>query len=186
MRSGSASSRGRWGRCLALSRADGRLLRDAQRGAQSRDVLRPEDDAIAGGDIDEIEVDPGPGDLASQVRKDAGTVLDIHDHDFALVRDRNVGDRQRVLHGLAMRHEDVELGPVARSYAGGGRDVDAGVADRVRNARECARGVLDVDDQVDRHVSGRLSLRRREARRVAGPLWKSPAKLRALACYWRE
>jgi hypothetical protein len=41
----------------------------ARRAARS---ARPKDDAILRGDVDEIEVDPGPGDLASQVGQHAG------------------------------------------------------------------------------------------------------------------
>ena len=94
---------------------------------------RPEDHAIARGDVDEVEVDPGPGDLASQVRQHAGAVLDLDHDDLALAGDRDMGDRQRVLRGLGVRDEDVQLGPLARPDAGGRRDVHAGVADRGRH-----------------------------------------------------
>ena len=126
--------------------------RVAERGPQGGEVGRPEDHAVLCGDVDEIEVDPGPGDLAGQVRQHAGAVLDIDDDDLALAGDRDVGDRQRMLRGLGVRDEDVELGPLARPDACGGRDVHAGVADRGRHPRQRPGRVLDVDDQVDRHV----------------------------------
>jgi hypothetical protein len=63
-------------------------------GAESRKVVGSEDDAILRGDIDEIEVDPGSGDLASEVRQDAWSVLDIDDYDFTLARHGNVRNRQ--------------------------------------------------------------------------------------------
>ena len=58
-----------------------------------------------------------------------------------------------MLRGLGVRDEDVELGPLARPDARGGRDVHAGIADRGRHLRQRPGGVLDVDDQVDRHVT---------------------------------
>ena len=70
------------------------LAHDAQRGAQRAEVGRSEDDAIPGGDIDKVEVHPGPSDLASQVGQYAGTVLDIDHHDLALTGDREMRDRQ--------------------------------------------------------------------------------------------
>src|SRR5215210_1479435 len=46
-----------------------------QRGLQVIQVGRAEDDPILRGDVDQIEVDPGTGDLASQVRQHARAVL---------------------------------------------------------------------------------------------------------------
>src|SRR5436190_1611633 len=84
---------------------------------------RPEDHAVLRGDVDEVEVDSGPGDLAGQVGEDAGAVLDV-DHDYlALAGNREVGDRQGVLRGFGVSHEDVELGPVAWADACGRCDV---------------------------------------------------------------
>ena len=42
------------------------------------------DDAVACGDVDEVEVDPGPRDLAGKVGKHAGVVLDVDDNDLPL------------------------------------------------------------------------------------------------------
>ena len=69
--------------------------------------------AILSGDVDDIEVHPGPGDLAGQVGQHARAVLDInHDH-LALSRDREMRNRKRMLRGLGVRDEDVELGSLA-------------------------------------------------------------------------
>ena len=125
--------------------------RGRERGPEGREVGCPEDHAIARGHVDEIEVHSGPGDLASQVRQHAGAVLDLDHHDLALAGDREMGDRQGMPHGLGVRDEDVELGPLARPDAGCRRDVHAGIADRGRDLRQRPRGVLDVDDQVDCH-----------------------------------
>jgi hypothetical protein len=40
--------------------------RDAERGSERVEVRGAEDDAAAGGDVDEVEVDPGPRDFACQ------------------------------------------------------------------------------------------------------------------------
>ena len=54
---------------------------------------------------------------------------------------------------LGVRYEDVEFGALAWADARGRCDVHTGVADRGRYARQRPRGVLDVDNEVDRHVS---------------------------------
>src|SRR6478736_4711251 len=105
MPSASASSRGLWVACSAPNPARA-LTRDFDGDAESSEILRPEDDAISRRHVDEIEVDPGLRDLASQVGEDARPVLDVHDHDLALARDRDVRDRQRMLYRLGMRHEE--------------------------------------------------------------------------------
>jgi uncharacterized protein (TIGR00369 family) len=87
--------------------------RGVQRGPQTIEVRGSEDDPIAGGDVDEIQVDIGPGDPAGQVCEDARTVLDIDHDDFALARDREVRDRQRMPSGLGVLDEDVQLGSLA-------------------------------------------------------------------------
>jgi hypothetical protein len=51
-----------------------------------------------------------------------------------------------------MRDEDVELGLLAWPDARSGCDVHAGIADRVRHSSQRPRGVLDVDDKVNRHL----------------------------------
>src|SRR5436190_17427678 len=58
-----------------------------ERGLEPIEVGRPEHHAISRGDVDEIEVDSGPGDLASQIRQHAGAILDIDDDDLALAGD---------------------------------------------------------------------------------------------------
>ena len=88
-------------RLTRSARADGtsqpnnRQLARVQRGPESSEVGRPEDHAISRGDVDEIEVDSSPGDLASQVRQHAGAVLDIDHDDLALAGDCDMGNRQR-------------------------------------------------------------------------------------------
>ena len=129
-----------------------RSARDVQRGLERSDVVCPEDHTISRGDVHEIEVHSSPGDLASQVRQHAGAVLDIDDDDFALAGDRDMGNRKRMLRGLGMRDEDVELGLLAWPDARGGCDVHAGITDRGRHLSQRPRGVLNVDDQVNRHV----------------------------------
>src|SRR5947209_4027351 len=54
---------------------------------------------------------------------------------------------------LGMRDEDVQLGPFTGADAGGSREVDAGVADRSGHIGKRPRCVLDIDDQVEGHVS---------------------------------
>src|SRR3954447_11796198 len=44
-----------------------RLARRIERGAETREVGRPEDDAISRGDVNQVEVDSSPRDLASEV-----------------------------------------------------------------------------------------------------------------------
>src|SRR4051794_17896573 len=127
-------------------------MNSGQRGAQSVDVGRAEHDAVAGRDVDQVQVDPGRGDLAREVGEHARTVLDLDHYDLALAGDGDVvRDRERVLGGLRVLDEDVQLSALPAAEAGGGGHVHAGVTDRSGNSRECARGVLDVDDQVDCH-----------------------------------
>jgi hypothetical protein len=54
-----------------------------------------------------IEVDPGTRNLARQIGKDAGPVLNLDDDDFPFVADGELRDCERVLHGFRMRDEDV-------------------------------------------------------------------------------
>ena len=138
----------------------------ADRGAQSVEVGRAEDHAVARGDVDQVEVDAGPGDLAGEVGEDAGPVLDVDHDDLALARDREVGDRQRVRGGLGVRDEDVELGPLARADAGGGGDVDAGVADRGGDLRQ-RPGVFSMS--MTRSTAMRVSRAARRSSRAAAP-----------------
>ncbi len=76
-------------------------------------------------------------------------VVDLDHDDLALARDGEVRDRERVPGGLGVGDEDVQLGALAGADARGRGDVDAGVADRGCDARQCSGSVLDVDDQVD-------------------------------------
>src|SRR5688572_7088979 len=74
-----------------------RAVRDVEHLLEGVEVGGTEDDAVTGGDVDEVEVDAGAGDLAGEVGELAGTVVDVdHDH-LALAADPQVGDRQRVL-----------------------------------------------------------------------------------------
>jgi hypothetical protein len=138
---------------LASSLANQPSAVGVQRAPEGSEVGRPEDHAISRGDVDEIEVDSSPGDLASQVSQHAGAILDIDDDYFALAGDRDMGNRQRMLRGLGVRDKDVELGPLAWPDTRGGCDVHSGITNRGRHLRQRPRSVLDVDDQIDRHVS---------------------------------
>ena len=120
-----------------------------ERGLESGEVGRPEHDAVPGGDVNEIEVDAGAGDLAGQVSDHAGAIFDVDDDDFPLAADCEMRDGQRMLRGPGVLDEDVKLGSLPGPDARGRRDVHAGVTDRGRNLRQRARGVVDVDDQVD-------------------------------------
>jgi hypothetical protein len=128
---------------------------DVERGFEPGEVGGAEHDAIACRDVDEIQVDAGARDLACQIGEHAGSVLDIDDDDFALARYGEMRDRQRVLGGLGVGDEDVELGPLARSDAGRGGNVHAGVAYCSGDAGQRPGFVLDVDDQVEWHVTNR-------------------------------
>jgi hypothetical protein len=128
-------------------------FRDLEHGLEASEVGGTEDDAIASGHVNQVEVDAGARDLASEIREHTGSVLDLdHDH-LALAGYGEMRDRQRVLCCLRVGNENVELGPLPRSHAGRGGDVYAGVADRCGDARQCAGSVFDVDDQVERHVT---------------------------------
>jgi hypothetical protein len=58
-----------------------------------------------------------------------------------------------MLHSLSVWDEDVDLGPRSWTDTGGGGDVRPGVADCGSHLRQGARGVLDLDGQVNRHES---------------------------------
>src|ERR687888_660904 len=89
------------GRALDESRSAPRV----ERRPQAREVGGAEDHAIAGGDVDEVEVDPGLGDLPRQVGKHAGPVLDVDHDDLTLPADGEMGDRQRVPRRLGVGDE---------------------------------------------------------------------------------
>src|SRR5262245_45255074 len=55
-----------------------------ERGPQRVEVGGAEDDPVAGGDVEEVEVHAGLGDLASEVGEHAGAVFDVDDDDFSL------------------------------------------------------------------------------------------------------
>ena len=61
-----------------------------ERGLQSLEVGRAEDEAVAGCDVDEVEVDAGPCDLSGEVGEDPGPILDLDDDDFALAAHADV------------------------------------------------------------------------------------------------
>src|SRR5204862_1861695 len=124
----------------------GRSAIEAECGSECRKIGRPEDHAILRRDVDEIEVDPRAGDLASQISQHAGTVLDVHDDHLALTGDRDMGCRQCVPRGLAMPDKNVKLGALPGTDAGGRCDVHASVTDRRRHLGERPRRVLDLDD----------------------------------------
>jgi hypothetical protein len=67
---------------------DGRLYLGRQGRLQCIQVGRSENDSVTCGDVYEVEVDAGLGDLTSEVRKYPGIVLDVHDYDLALAADR--------------------------------------------------------------------------------------------------
>src|SRR5829696_4038329 len=52
---------------------------DAECGLEPGEVLGAEHDPVAGGDVDEVEVDAGVGDVAGEVGEDTWTVVDL-DH----------------------------------------------------------------------------------------------------------
>ena len=86
-----------------------------QCGPQPCQVRRTEDDAVAGGDVDQVEVDAGLGDPAGEIGEHAGLVLDLDDHHLALAAHSKVRDGKGVPNGLGVGDEDVELGLIARS-----------------------------------------------------------------------
>jgi hypothetical protein len=85
----------------------------AQRSAQGIEVSRPEDHAVSGGHIDEIEVDASLSGPAGQVGQYARTVLNIDHDNLAFAGDCEMRDRQRMPGGLRVWNEDVEFGSLA-------------------------------------------------------------------------
>src|ERR1044072_5944815 len=88
-----------------------------ERSLQGGEVGGPEDEAVSGCDVHEVEVDSGSRNLSRQVGEDARPILDVNDDYFALAGHGDVGDRQRVLGRLGVRDEDVKLDLVSRSDA---------------------------------------------------------------------
>ena len=125
----------------------GRLERSLQAG----EVSGAEDEAVARRDVQEVEIDAGLRDLSSQVGEDARPILDLDDDHFAFAADDELRERQRVPGSFGVRDENVQLDLICRSQAGRRREVDAGVADRGRNARQAPGLVLDLYDQVERN-----------------------------------
>ena len=116
----------------------------AERVPEGVEVRRSEHHAVARGDVDEVQVDPGLRDLPRQVGQDARPVVHLHDDDLALATHRQMRDRaERVPHRLGVLHEDVQLGPVARADTGRRRDVHARVADRLSHLAS-APGLLST------------------------------------------
>ncbi len=84
-----------------------------QRIPQGSDVRSPEHDAISGGDVDELEVDPSASDFARQIGQYAWPVINL-DHDHLLFAgDCEMRDPQEVLCSLGVGHKNVELCPFA-------------------------------------------------------------------------
>ena len=84
-----------------------------QRLPQGGKINGPEDDPVAGGDVDQIQVHTGFGDLAGEVGEDAGAILHINHDDLTLASDGLMRDGQGVLGGFGVRDEDVQLGALA-------------------------------------------------------------------------
>jgi hypothetical protein len=80
---------------------------------QGAQIGRPEDHAILGGDIDEIEIDACPGYLAGQVGQHAGLVLHVDHDDLALAAYGQMGDGQGMSRGFGVWHQDVDFGALA-------------------------------------------------------------------------
>ena len=118
---------------------------------QAGEVGGSEDEAVARRDVDEVQVDAGFRHLARQVGEHPGPVFDVDDDDLALPADGEVRDRQCVLHGLGVRHQDVQLDVVGGPQTRRRREIDACVADGGRDVGESAGLVLDLDDQVERN-----------------------------------
>ena len=118
---------------------------------QTGEIGCSEDEAVSGRDVDEIEVDPGPRHLASQVGEHARPVFDVDDDHLALAADGELRERQGVPGGSGVRHEDVQLDVVVVSETRRRREVDACVADSGGDTSESAGLVLDLDDQVERN-----------------------------------
>jgi hypothetical protein len=57
-------------------------------GAQRLDVVGAEHDPVAGGDVDEVEIDLRPGDPARQVGEHASAILHVDDRVSVLFRAR--------------------------------------------------------------------------------------------------
>ena len=132
--------------------ADDRQCSSSSAVRRSCEVSGPEYHAIAGRNVDKIEVHSGARDLAGQVSQDAGAVLRVDHHHLALAGDREMRNRQRMPRGLGVGDEDVKLGSLARSDAGRRGDVHARIADRGRYLGQRSRGVLDFDDEVECHL----------------------------------
>jgi len=140
----------------------------SERSLQADDVGSAEDEAVARRDVDEIEVDAGVPDLASQVGEDARPILDFDDDDLALPTHGELRERQRVLGGPGMGNEDVQLDCRGRPDARRGREIHACVADRRRDASQGSRLVLDLDDQVEgNRLAPPVDDRRRELSQIA-------------------
>src|SRR5262245_36399181 len=76
----------------------------AERGLETGDVLRPEHDPVVRGDVDEVDVDAGLGDLAGQVGESSRLVLDADHHHLALAGDDGLmGGGEGVLHCFGER-----------------------------------------------------------------------------------
>jgi len=129
-----------------------------ERSLQAREIGRAEDDAVPRRDVEEIEVDPGPGDLARQVGEDAGAILDLDDDHLAFAADGELREGERMPGGLRMRDEDVQLDPIRDAEARRSSEIDTCVADRGGDASESARLVLELYDQVvrNRRASSRV------------------------------
>jgi hypothetical protein len=122
-----------------------------EQGLQAGEVGSAKNEAVTRCDIHEVQVDAGLRDLSRQVSEHAGPILDLYNHDFALTAYAEVRKCQRVLGRFGVRNEDVQLDLIRSADAGRRREVDAGVADRGRDAGESPGFVLDLDDQIERN-----------------------------------
>ncbi len=125
-------------------------------------------EAVTRCDIHEVQVDAGLRDLSRQVSEHAGPILDLYNHHFALAAYAEVRKCQRVLGRFGVRNEDVQLDLIRSADAGRRREVDAGVADRGRDAGESPGFVLDLDDQIERNRRAPSAFYCSTTRRVTG------------------
>src|SRR3546814_19189262 len=51
---------------------------------------------VVRGDVDEVEIDAGPGDAAGEVSEHTGLVVDVDDDHVVLMADRQIGQRQGI------------------------------------------------------------------------------------------
>src|SRR4029453_13334954 len=91
------------------------------------DVVNPDDQAAGGGQVGEVDVDPGVGQRGQEVGDRPGHVLDVGHEHVVLVPDHEAGPAGRLAGpgGVLDQQVDDPLG--AELLAGAAEDVDAGV-----------------------------------------------------------